>query len=124
MTNITMSANKTVTATIAKDEATSGSVNKQGYTRGYVVVPSAWTDANIGFKVSNDNSTFTILRTSAGAPVQISTILTNGSRAYALPGEVADVRFVQLWSKNTTAGTETDNAQAAARTLYVALAAR
>ena len=123
MTNVTMSANKTETVTIIINTAISSAANKTGFTRGYVVVPAAWTAAAMGFKVSDDNSTFTILRTSEGVPVQINTILTNGSRAYDIPDEVMAAKFVQLWSKHATAATETDINQTAARTLYVVLAA-
>ena len=124
MPNVTMARNVTRTATIAINTAiTSTSIEKTGLLRGYILTPAAWTAAAIGFKVSHDNSTFTILRDETGVAVQITTVLTTASRAYTLPPELGACRFFKIWSKHATAATETDINQAAARALTIALAA-
>ncbi len=109
------------TLTIAANAATSGSFQFEQYAGGMVIVPSAWTAANIGFQVSEDNSTFVILRDYTGVPVQISGIKTDGGRAYAMPAEMFSARFCKLWSKSTTTSTETDTNQASARSLIILL---
>ena len=124
MANVTMARNVTRTATIAINTAiTATSIEKTGLLRGYLLTPAAWTAGAIGFKVSHDNSTFTILRDETGVPVQITTILTNASRAYTLPPELGACRFFKVWSKHVTAATETDVNQTTARTLTIILAA-
>ncbi len=108
--------------TIASGEALSGVFDMTGHAGGMVLVPGAWDAANIGFQVSpTSDGTFNILRDESGTPVQISNVLTNGARWYAFPAEVFAARFVKLWSKSATAGTETDVNQTAARSLTVLL---
>jgi hypothetical protein len=112
----------TLTLTIANNEALSTAFNVDDWIGGLVVVPSAWTDANIGFKVAeSSDGTYVILCTDAGVPIQISGITTNASKAYKIPTDIFPARWVKLWSKNTTAATTTDNNQGAARTLKVVL---
>ena len=110
---------RTKTATIANGAAVSDVINTTGFTYMVVITPAVWTDANIGFKVSADNSTFVTLYDEDGAPVQIGGIATAAAGAYTAPAEVAGARFVKLWSKSTTDATETDTNQGAARTLVV-----
>jgi hypothetical protein len=101
-----------LTVTILNGEAVSGAFWMGPYAGGYVLIPTSWTDANMGFQVSEaEAGTYVYLRDDAGAPVQISTILTSGARAYALPAELFGCMWVKLWSKSTTAATETDNNQ-------------
>ncbi|MHA1962153.1 MAG: hypothetical protein ACW99U_18265 [Candidatus Thorarchaeota archaeon] len=107
---------------IPNGTAESSVINMSQYAGGLVITPSAWSSANIGFKVSATISgTYYILRTDAGVPVQISTIKTDGARAYKMPDDVFVCHWVKLWSKNTTAATETDVNQGAARALTVLL---
>lgn len=109
-------------ATIASGAAETGEISMTIYAGGIVITPAAWTAANIGFKVSaTSGGTFAILRDYLGAPVQISGIKTDGIRAYQIPDEVFAAGYVKLWSKSTTAATETDTNQAAARSLTVVL---
>jgi hypothetical protein len=91
-----------------------------GWEYGQVIVPAEWTAANIGFCVCDTVAgTYVILRDDTGTPVQVSGIKADGSRAYALPAKLAGARFVKLWSKHATAGTETDVNQTAERALVV-----
>jgi hypothetical protein len=106
---------------IADGEAITRSADMSIFSGGYVHIPTSWTAANLGFQVSDDDSTFIILRDEAGAPVQISGIKTDGARAYALPAEVFGCKHVKLWSKSSTAATETDTNQSGAITLTLVL---
>lgn len=111
-----------LTVTIANNEAVSGAIDMRRFTGGMVVIPAAWTDANLGFKVSTEEAgTYTILKGATGTPIQISSITTNASFAYSLPTELAGALWVKLWSKNTTAATTTDNNQGGARSIGVYL---
>ena len=116
-------AMNTKTATIANGAAVSDVINTQGFTYMLIITPAEWTDANIGFKVSADNSTFVTLYDEEGAPVQVGGIATAAAGAYVAPAEVAGARFVKLWSKSSTAATETDTNQGAARSIVVELTA-
>lgn len=108
--------------TIANNAALSAAFSMQDYAGGIVTVPSAWTAANIGFQVCFEPAgTFAILRDDEGTPVQISGILTNGVRAYAFPDKVFAAHWVKLWSKSSTAATETDTNQGGDRALSVVL---
>jgi hypothetical protein len=108
--------------TILSGEAESETLDFGNYAGGMVLVPSAWTAANIGFKVSRlNNGTYNILRDDIGVPVQISTILTSGARWYTLPSELYGAKFVRLWSKSTVSATETDTNQGAERELELLL---
>jgi len=112
----------TVPAAFVINTAISGAISLEHWIGGQVVVPSAWTAANMGFKVSDSaTGTFTILKDDVGTPVQISNITTNASYAYSLPTELFKSRYIKLWSKSATAGTVTDVNQAAARSLSVYL---
>lgn len=111
-----------LTVTIANGAALSEAFDFSEFSGGHVITPDVWTAANIGFQVSATQSgTYTILRDKAGAPVQVSTVKTDGGRAYSMPDEVFGALWVKLWSKNTTAATETDTNQGGARTLGLTL---
>lgn len=108
------------TLTIASGAALSGVFDFRAFANGVVIVPGTWTDANLGFYVCDTvDGTFVPLVDDAGAPIQISGIATNKSKAYALPDQLFPCKFVKLWSKSTTAATETDTNQGAARSLVV-----
>jgi hypothetical protein len=87
-----------------------------------VVGAAAWTAANIGFQFSNDRINWIIARDESGVALQISNVDTTNGRGYAIPEKAFGFgRFVRLWSKNTSSGTETDINQGAQRTLTVML---
>lgn len=107
---------------ISDGTAVSRAVNFSRVAGGIVIVPTSWTAANLGFYVCDTfGGTYVILRDEAGNPVQISGILTSGARAYALPAEVYGALFVKLWSKSSTAATETDTNQSGDITLTLML---
>jgi len=109
---------------IADAAALSRAVNFSRVAGGMVIVPTSWTAANLGFYVCDTfGGTYVILRDESGNPVQISNILTTGARAYALPAELYGATFVELWSKSSTAATETDTNQSGAITLTLMLKA-
>ena len=111
---------RTVSATMAV--AITEAISMEHWIGGQVVVPSAWTAANIGFKVCDTaDGTFVILKDDVGTPIQISNITTDASYAYSLPTEIFKARYMKLWSKSATAGTVTDANQAASRSLSVYL---
>jgi hypothetical protein len=111
-----------IAVTIGNGEALSETINMKDFSGGIVIIPSAWTDANLGFKVSpTPDGTFVILHSSVGVPVQIGEIVTNASYAYAIPEAIFAAGFMKLWSKNTTDATVTDTNQGAARNITVLL---
>ncbi len=108
--------------TIADSAAITSAVDMSIYSGGYVDIATSWTAANMGFQVCDTESgTYVILRDEAGSPVQISNILTTGARAYALPAEVFGCKWVKLWSKSSTAATETDTNQSGAIAVVLVL---
>lgn len=108
--------------TIANGTAISDAYDFRRYIGGHVVVPGTWTAANIGFKVCDTvDGTYVIACDKTGAPIQISSVATGASKSYKIPDELFPAAFVKLWSKDTTAATETDNNQAGARALKVVL---
>lgn len=66
-----------------------------------VVIPSTWTNANLGFQVSEEaGGTFVPLYDDGGNLVQIAGIAIAASRAYVLPPEVGVCQHIKLWSQN------------------------
>lgn len=107
---------------IASGAALSGAFRAQEWLLGTVFVPNSWTDANVGFKVCDTASgTFVVAKDDEGSPLQISGINTTTGAAYAIPTSIFAFPYVKLWSKNTTAATETDNNQTGAKALTVVL---
>ena len=89
---------------------------------GAIIIPSAWTAANIGFQVSRDSDgTFVTLKDEDGLPVQIGNVTTNAVKAYVIPSGVFGVGWVKIWSKSSTAATDTSTNQGAERALPVLL---
>lgn len=111
-----------ISVTIPNGTAESEEMDWRPYAGGIVWIPNPWTDANLGFKISpTTGGTFTNLRDYFGAPVQISGIAIAEVHPYQIPEELFSAGFVKLWSKDTTAATETDNNQGGDRVLTVAL---
>lgn len=114
---------KTEGLTISINTAiTTAAFSMAEFVGGFVIVPSAWTAANIGFKICDTyDGTYVIARDETGVPIQISSITTNASYAYQIPTDLFGAIWVKLWSKNTTAATITDTNQGAERSLTVIL---
>lgn len=119
----TLIPSTSVSQTIAQDSALATSAfDMSNYSGGMVFVPSAWTAANMGFYVCDTSTgTFVIAKDKSGVPIQIGTIATGASGAYAVPAELSPAKFVKLWSKNATPATETDINQAGERSLRIML---
>lgn len=108
--------------TIAQGAALSEAFDMRRYVGGQVYVPGTWTAANIGFHVCDTvDGTYTIALDKAGAPIQIGTVNTGRAGWYSIPTDLFPTGFVKLWSKNSTAATETDINQAGARAMKVML---
>jgi hypothetical protein len=108
--------------TIANGAAVSGEVSTATFgPRGLAVLtPAAWTDADIAFDVSIDNSTWYPLQDDEGNRVKITSVTTDAAKVYDAPPEcwtAGCFRYVRLASINTS--TEADVNQGAARTCYI-----
>jgi hypothetical protein len=110
-------ASQVYKSTIAINTALGTAVKLEGHEKGYIVMPSAWTTADIGFKVCDTkDGTYSILRDTAGVVVDIEDPAAN--IAHVLPdGVFAGTIWVKPWSKNIDPATETDVNQAAERTI-------
>jgi len=118
------------TATIANGAAVSDAISLiNGERITGVIVPSAWTAADIGFSVSVDGTTFyevaDVTRTTAGtSEARIINVVTNAAAFYAVPA-VMDLEFggfVKLTSVNTANNADVN--QGAARSLIVTISKR
>lgn len=88
-----------VQASIPIDESLSSVVCMADYSGGSLISPPSWTEANIGFMVSDAvDGSFVPLCDQAGSLVQISNVATGDSMAYPLPDELFGCHFFQLWS--------------------------
>lgn len=87
----------TVTATIAAGSSLSGNVTLPlGYYLAALVMPSAWTAADLTFQVSADNATYADYYDNAGVEV---TVPADASRAIMLDSDTwRAVRFLRLRS--------------------------
>jgi len=104
--------------------ALSEAIDVGGFTVGMITIPSAWTAANVGFKVcSTEDGTYVILNDTSGVPAQIENIDTALAGAYEIPTEAYSARFMKLWSKSAVAATTTDVNQGADRAITVMLKA-
>jgi hypothetical protein len=109
-------------AVIDDGAAVSAAVDFRRVAGGVVIIPTSWTAANLGFYVCDTlGGTYVILRDESGNPVQVSGILTTGARAYSLPSQLFGAAYIKLWSKSSTAATETDTNQSGAITLTLML---
>jgi hypothetical protein len=111
-----------IKVTIANGAALSEEFYMGDHIVGLVHVPDSWTAANIGFKISpTSGGTFVVAKDDTGVPIQISTVNTTTGAAYAIPTKLAGASYVKIWSKNTTAATETDANQTNDKAINVIL---
>lgn len=71
-----------------------------------LVLAADWVTADIGFQVSNDNSTWYTLYDEFGAGVKVAGVITNAAAVYACPAGVWAVggfKYLRLVSRNTGA---------------------
>lgn len=84
---------------------------------GMVIMPAAWTTAELGFKVCDtEDGTFVPLKDHDDAYVLVTGPVAD--TAYELPPEIFAARFAKLWS-NDGAGSNTAQSQAAALTVML-----
>lgn len=95
------------TIDISVDAALGTAVLVEGYDEGYLVMPAAWTAADIGFKVCDTkDGTYSILRDTAGVIVDIEDPTVD--IAHVLPEQLFNgTIWIKPWSKNATPATET-----------------
>lgn len=110
--------------TIASGAAVSDgvSIEKHPVDRLAVQVPAAWTAADIGFDVSQDDSTYIPLKGATGSRLKITGVATGAAGVYIAPAEtflVDGYRYVRLASLDT--GDESAENQGAARSLVLVL---
>ena len=106
---------------IADGAAVSAALLVADFAGGLVYIPTSWTDANMGFKVSMNGTDYATLYDSTGVPVQISSIVIDAAGVYTMPDDVFAAQYIKLWSKSKTAATLTDVNQSGAITCTVSM---
>ena len=102
--------------TIENGEALSEAFDMAIHAGATILMPAAWTAANIGFKVcARSDGTFLPLYDDSGSIVEVSAA---ASKAFAAPAELYGAAWVKLWSQN---GSGSDTNQGADRTITVLL---
>lgn len=114
-------ASEVHTSTITINTALGSAIKVEGMSCGYVLMPAAWTAADLAFKVCDtEDGTYSILRDTAGVAVDIEDPAVD--IAFQLPdGVFAGTIWIKPWSKNADPAFETDINQTAARTLKFVL---
>jgi hypothetical protein len=103
--------------TIASGAAVTEAFDMSNHAGGIVMMPAAWTAANIGFQVAEtEGATYYPLYDDAGDIVEIASPAVDN--AYSIPAEVFGAAWVKLWSQD---GAASDTNQAAARTIGLIL---
>ena len=111
--------NAVKSVTIASGGNLSDAIDFRRFSFLTVHMPSAWTAASIGFKISGSaGGTFQALYDDDGNLVQIDS--PSASATYSAPAALGGAHFVKLWSQN---GSGSNTNQAAARTLALDLKA-
>lgn len=115
-------ATKQLSVTIASGAAVSGAIDMTGYAAGIVILPAAWTEADLGLKVcgSAEGTFAPLLDLSNGYGTDVSIDGAVAGKAYPLPLMAFAAPYIQLWSHD---GAGADVNQDAARTLIVLLKA-
>jgi hypothetical protein len=101
----------------ADSASLSGAFDMRGAAGLQIIMPAAWTTADIGFKISTAiNGTFVPLYDDEGTLIFVDG--PAASKAYNAPPELYPSQFAKLWSINSTG---TAVVQTAARTVTLAL---
>lgn len=112
---------ETRNVTIANGAAASGAFSLEGKKIAAVVVPSAWTAADITFLIDPGDGTFRPLVGNDGAIVKMTGVATSASEVQ-LPPEVADqIVGKQAKINSTNTASEADVTQGAERKMIVLL---
>lgn len=109
-----------VTATIPLNQAVSSGITLATYRpRGLsVLIPSAWTAADLGIDASFDNVTYYPVKDEFGALLRVSTIVTDAAALYVIPAKVWNVLSADyIRFRSLGVGLTTNANQGAAREL-------
>jgi len=91
-------------ATIAANTCESETISVRRVTGMLVYLPSAWTAAGLGIKVSPvPNTTFKPLyipTSYSGLPVLAQVASVKAGQAYVMPTTALDAGYIKLWSQN------------------------
>ena len=117
MATVVRKASAVYKSTIAINTAIGSAVKLEGHEGGYIIMPAAWTAADLAFKVCDtEDGTYAIIRDTAGVAIDIED--PAAGKAHVIPDALfKGAIWVKPWSKNATPATETDVNQAAARTI-------
>lgn len=103
VSDVSMTKHVTYTVIIANGQAESDVIDISHFVgdAGVITIPSAWTAASIGFKVSaTSTGTYSALRDEFGNIVQVTGIQTAAAGVYKLPDALRGVLYLKLWSHN------------------------
>jgi len=104
------------TLTIANGEAESEAFDMSISAGATILMPAAWTAANIGFQVSDaEEGTFVPLYDADAAIVEVA---AEASKAFTCPAELFGCAWVKLWSQD---GAGSDENQGGARSIKLLL---
>lgn len=102
------------TATIAINASLSDAIGSRGLLLAGIIMPSAWTAANLTFQVSHDDTTYNNVYDSSGVEKQVT---ASASRYIILdPSEWSGAQFIKV--RSGTSGSAVT--QAAARSVILA----
>jgi hypothetical protein len=102
-----------LTATIANGASLSGAVSLEGATPLAIVMPSAWTAANLTFQASEDESTYNDMYDYAGTEVTVTAAASR--HIWLSPNEWVGAKSIKV--RSGTTGTPVN--QGAARTITI-----
>lgn len=109
---------ETTTAVIANGASLSGEIDLQGFSLQAIVMPSAWTAANLTFQASDTSGgTFNNVHDDAGAEVTVTAAASRCIGLDAVARELDGLRYVKV--RSGTSGTPVN--QGAERTLTLLL---
>lgn len=110
----------TKTVTIGSGASLSGEVDLEGYKLAAIIMPAAWTAANLTFQASDASAgTFADVYDDAGTEVSVTAAVSRAIGMDAAMPELAAFRFLKIRSGTTA----TPVAQGADRTLTLVLKA-
>lgn len=92
------------TVSIANGQTTSGVIDTNNYESIAFVLPAAFTGASVSFSVSQDNSTYAALYASGNT---LQSVTVTQGRAYAIPADALNFRYVKIVSASSEAGART-----------------
>jgi hypothetical protein len=93
----------------------------RNYQKGSIRFPSAWTAADLGFKIIGNDASEILLEDSSANVIKMTSIPTAAASWRAIPADVFSARVMKLVSINTA--TEADENQGAERALEIYLTA-